>query len=186
VRKPSPEPIGHSAETSPATDDPPTVDTHDDMDSLPAQPPALVEAVLRTPRGGYFAKCLQDGALRRRSPERQPQEHRLSHSARGEADDESRDTDVKPTGTRRTGHNHADVRSSTELCDQRTAVEGVQPRASPPPGDEHQRQRCQRLSAGSIDCKTRNGARGTDDKCNRRLSAHRIRGRQAAAEARGK
>ena len=53
------------ADSATTTDDPPLVDTQDDVHTVPAQPGSLVEPVLGSARRSHDHERLQDGSLRR-------------------------------------------------------------------------------------------------------------------------
>ncbi len=69
--EPAPQPVGDAADAASAADDVPLVDVQHDVDPLPAQPLALVEAVLRPARRAHDRERTDHRTLRRRAAERQ-------------------------------------------------------------------------------------------------------------------
>jgi hypothetical protein len=63
--------IRDAADPSAAADDPPVAAVKHDVNPAAGQPPALVEAVLRTTRRIDPRTKVEDGALRRRATDRQ-------------------------------------------------------------------------------------------------------------------
>ena len=75
--------VRNAAEPPAPAYDPPAVDEEDHVHALTPQPRPFVEPVLRSARGRHADERSQDGALRRRPPERELQLHVLTQAAPG-------------------------------------------------------------------------------------------------------
>jgi hypothetical protein len=111
--------------------------------ALTPEPRSFVEPVLRSARGRHADERIQEGALRRRPPERKLQLHALAQAAPGKPGDDRRCAHVVLSTARRPRDGHAHVRGGLEPRAQRAAVERIEPRAAPPPAPERERDRNQ-------------------------------------------
>src|SRR5471032_160041 len=129
-------------------DDVPFVDAQDDVDALPAQEGALVEAVRRATRQSHDREEADEGPLRWRAPEREVELHALRERAAVEATDAARQplAELPDAGLAR----HLDERAcrTVDLGAERAAVELRQADAAPPPPHPRRQQRDVRESCG--------------------------------------
>ena len=89
------------ADPATTTDDPPVVDTQDDVDAVAAKPGSLVEPVLGAARRSHDHERLQDGSLRRCASARKFQQDRLAQRQPAEALDDGWRPNVELAGMHR-------------------------------------------------------------------------------------
>ena len=130
-----------AAEAAAPPHDPPLLADGDDVDAVPPEPGALVEPVRRWPRKLQPRDELQNRALGRRPAHRELEEHRLAHADPTEADEAGRHAQLEAVVAGRPGDDQRRRLRLADVFDQHARVEGVEPRASPPPTRERQRER---------------------------------------------
>ena len=182
ARQPAAQGVGDSAEAAAPADERPVVDVEDDVDAVPAQPGALVEAVVGPARQPDDGKHLEGGALRRCAARRQLELHPFIERLALEAPDSALDADVVAVRSGRGRHDHDRPSSAVDLRAERAAVERVEAFARPPPaerGEQHARAR----QPGGRRLAGDDGARG-DDRAGEaeRMDAGDVRRSQAETE----
>jgi hypothetical protein len=108
------------------------------MDAMATQPASLVEPVLGPTRLGQLSGRFDDGALWGRTPTRQPEQNGLPEAGLAEPKDERGSADVIAALLSRAGDDEPSSLGEADGGGQRTAVEGIEARAPPPPADENE------------------------------------------------
>ena len=126
------------ADSATTTDDPPVVDTQDDVDAVPAKPGSLVEPVLGAARRSHDHERLQDGSLRRCASARQLQQDRLAQRQPAEALDDGRRANVELAGMHRARDDQLCTLRRVDSRAQRTAIERVETVATPAPAEQRE------------------------------------------------
>ena len=149
----------------------PVVDAKDDMDALPAQPGALVEAVRRPARQPHERQHVDEGALRRRAPKRQLELDALVDVSPGKAEHAARLSLIKLSDARLAGHLDERPARAADLRPQWAAIKCVEPHTSPPPPDQREQRR-----------RTGEARRGWEQQRARDTAKEHGRGRAAKAQ----
>ena len=128
--------VAHRAEAAAPADDMPFVDAQHDVDSLTPQPTALVEAVLRGTRQSYDAEQAHDGALGRRSSQRQLELHPFVDATSLEAPGAGEESLREHAAARLAGDDDEEPPGAADIGAQHASVECVEPRAPPAPAGQ--------------------------------------------------
>ena len=185
AREPAVQPVGDTADTAAAADHTPRFGAQDGVDTVVAEPCALVEAVGRPARLPQLAEERQGRPLRRRAPGRQLEQYRFSRAQVAPAHDERPHARLEAAGARRLlgldkrPLGRADARSED------TRVERRQPVARPPPAGEREGARGRDQPRTGIAGRQRDRRRdGRREQGDRSCGAHCDRGREPEAERR--
>jgi hypothetical protein len=104
-----------------------------DVDSVAAEPGAFVETTLWSPRQLDLRNELQPRALRRCSPEREFEQHRLAEPQAPEAFDAGEDAKLKARPPRGRGSDDASPLRALRAARKDASIEGIETRSAPPP-----------------------------------------------------
>ncbi len=170
-------PVGDAGDAAAVSDDAPVAAAEDDVDAATGEPALLVEAVVRAARRSHGRSEREDGALRRRPAERELEQDAFTQPALAEATHLCGHAEREQRRSHRAGRDGDDRVRAPDLGRQEAAVEGVEPRAPPPPAHEAQRQR----ACGHREPWPRDGGRSQpEQRCARdRGRTSRIREREA-------
>ena len=179
--EPQVQPVGESGRPSAASDRAPAIAVKDDVDSLPSQPRAFVEAVHGTARQREAAQHGERRTLRRRPAGGKLEQDRLVDPQPTEAQHSCGNPDLESSAAR--GRRRLDERvlGSADLVAKGTAVERVEARASPPPACERECERNERETAHSVAPGRERQNDGRDERDGRRRAAHEVRSGEAGA-----
>jgi hypothetical protein len=130
--------VGDAADSVATTDDPPVVDTQDDVDAVPAQPGSLVEPVLGAAWRSHDHERVQDRSLRRCASARQLQQDRLVQRQPAEPLDDGRRTNLVLTGMHRARDDQLYTSCGVDSRAQRAVIERVETAASPAPAEQRE------------------------------------------------
>src|SRR3989442_1617157 len=103
------------------------------MDAVPAEPGSLIEAVRGRPWQPEPTDEVEVGALWRRAPERQLEEHRLADGERAEPGQLRGNPQLEAAPPRRSGDDDQRRLRLADVREQGARVERVEARAPPPP-----------------------------------------------------
>ena len=170
---------GESA--SPANHDP-AVGVQDDVHALVAEPGSLVEAMLRRARQSDRCRCLEQAALRWRSPERKLEEDGFTEAQPAEAPHLGRNAEREAGPARRpSGYEHGAL-GRVHSRKEDTSIQCVEAGASPPPAGERAASEEKRGSQRLVRCGRREHDESHPDGCAEQRESGHVGAHQSDAE----
>src|SRR2546425_4801437 len=165
------------------SDDPPTVDSQNDVNAAVAQPTSLVETVLWAVRRDELSQRVDDGSLRGSTPARELEQDRLMRAEVAEAKHEPGRPHVEPPDPRRPGDHEPGSGSRVETARERAPVERVEPCAPPAPAGDEDHHAEGGEPRRLVDEQRDEQERGAEQLGNRRRDANGVCTGQAEAES---
>jgi hypothetical protein len=167
-------------------DDPPVSAEGDDVDAVPPQPCALVEAARSWARQLEPSVELEDRPLRWRPTHRELEEHRLADRHAPEPDHARRDPQFEAVGPGRPGDDQRRRLRLADVVEQQARVESVEPGTPPPPPGEQECERQRADPCPRIWGERREPGTGGSEHGSRRADPTRVRSSETEAAATGK